>query len=268
MKKVLILVVALALAGIARADFVDNFNTAHDYLADGLGAYDGMLDPGAVTEVLDASITADGQLFYQTNGSVWENNVQGPLLYKNITGNFIATVKVAVSGDIDNVSFNNAAGIMARDPAGTGAVENWVSIDRFVWTAFIAWNTSSTGRAELGQVEALWEDADTYATGAAYPWVQLERNGSNFYFRISADGVNFLPLTDPAFQGIYDGTQNPLVVSRPDLPDTLQVGLHQIMYDTVSGSATFDDFSIQEIPEPMTLTLLGLGALALIRKKR
>lgn len=268
MKKLLILVIALALTNIANADFTDSFDTPFDYVINGPGAYDGMLDPGAVTEVLDASTTVAGSLYYQTNGSIWEGNVQGPLLYKNITGNFIATVKVAISGEAGNESFHNGAGIMARDPAGA---ESFVSIDRFVWTAFIAWSAHNDGttvaRDEYGQTTGLWIE-DTYAVAAPYPWIQLQRNGSDFYFRISSDGVNFIPLTDPAYLGIYDGTQTALVLSRPDLPNTLQVGLHQVMYDVVSGSATFDDFSIQEIPEPATIMLLGLGALTLLRKRR
>jgi hypothetical protein len=263
MKKVLILVIALALTSLVYADLTDNFGTDHDYLTEGLGAYDGMLDPGAVTEVLAA---AGGQLTYQTNGSIWQDAAMGPLLYKNVTGNFSATVKVAISGDATNPSFHNAAGIMARNPDNSGG-ENWISIDRFVWTAFIAWNNVNSARTELGQTTGLWIE-DTYAVAAPYPWLKLTRSGDYFYFRISSDGVNFIPLTDPAYQGIYNGTQNPLVVYRPDLPDTLQVGLHQLMFDVVSGSATFDDFSITSIPEPTTIILLGLGALGLIRRKR
>ena len=56
--------------------------------------------------------------------------------------------------------------------------------------------------------------------------------------------MNFLPLTKEAYKGIYDGTQTPLVVSRPDLPATLQIGLFQCTYTADAGYIGFDDFSI------------------------
>jgi hypothetical protein len=56
-----------------------------------------------------------------------------------------------------------------------------------------------------------------------------------------------LPYTElllPAAVGSYGRTQTPLVVSRPDLPATLQVGLFQCTYTADAGYAAFDDFSI------------------------
>ena len=94
---------------------------------------------------------------------------------------------------------------------------------------------------------AIWDGVDTYALAAQYPYIQLERQGSKFYPRISADGVTFLPLADPGFTGIYDpnnAAQTPLVIDRPDLPATLQVGLMQCTYTPDAGYAAFDDFRI------------------------
>ena len=55
--------------------------------------------------------------------------------------------------------------------------------------------------------------------------------------------------------GIYDPNdpnQTPLVISRPDLPATLQVGLMNATYDVTTGDVTFDDFQI-DVAVPVAL---------------
>jgi hypothetical protein len=226
--------------------FSDDFETAHNYLTEGLGAYDVLLN-GTIS-ALDANSSRAGSLYMETANASWDPG-PGPLLYVNVTGDFVATVKVTdFAGTVDAPMFHNAAGLLVRNPASDGGVENWISVDYFpTWTGFIAWNTTNGVRAELGQTAGRWTGVDTYAIAAQYPYLQLERKGSSFYPRISADGVNFIPLTDPAYQGIYDGSQTPLVISRPDLPETLQVGLQQMTFSADTGYAAFDDFSIMSV---------------------
>ena len=272
------LVLALASASPA-ANFYDNFDTPHNYLTDGLGAYDGLLNGGGTVTIdaMDASTSNAGELYIKTDGSAWSNDAAtGDLLYVEWTGDFVATVKVTdFAGTADDPVFHNSAGILARDPAsGPGGNENWVSMNYFpTWTAFIAWNQTNSTRTEHGQVGQRWGTDDTYAMAEANPWIQLERVGDNFHFRISADGVTFYPLTDPGYDGVPDGTQTALVINRPDLPETLQIGLNQdgtdgIDPDAMNGYAAFDDFSIVSVPEPATMSLLAIGGLALIRRRR
>ncbi len=230
----------------ATTDFKDSFDTPYNYLTDGLGAYSGKLN--GTIQALDASTTRPGALYFATANGVWEPG-PGPLLYVTVSGDFVATVKVVdFAGTLAAPVFHNDAGIMARNPASDGGLENWVGMSYFpTWTAFVA-RTITDGvkgdGSELGQPAGSWAGTDTFALAAQYPYIQLERKGSNFHFRISADGVSFLPLTVETFAGIYTGTQTPLVVSRPDLPTTLQVGLFNATYSDAVGYAAFDDFSI------------------------
>ena len=265
-KKLILVALVLGLAGTVQATIVfsDNVDTPHDYLTDGLGAYDGMLN-GTIS-ALDASINRDGALYFESAGGVWDPG-PGPLLYVNWTGDFVATVKVTdFAGETGAIVSHNDCGIVARDPADDGA-DDWVAVNYFpTWTAFNVRSTDDGARGEYGQPAGSWMGTDTFALAAQYPYIQLERSGSDFSFRISEDGVNFLPLVEEANTGIYDGSQTPLVISRPDLPETLQLGLMNCTYTADTGYAAFDDLSI--IPEPATLALLGLGGLALIRRKR
>jgi hypothetical protein len=235
--------VKLIAGEVAGASSVETFATAHNYLTGGLGTFDGIVDANHITAI-DASTTRPGALYMASANSFWDPG-PGPLMYKLVKGDFIATVKVTdFAGTLAAIAGNNDSGILARDP-NTAAGENWVSVNYFpTWTGFVARNTIASVRAELGQTAGTWLGTDTFALAAQYPYIQLERKGSDFHFRISADGVTFIPLTKETYAGIYTGTQTPLVVSRPDMPATLQLGLMQCTYSTEAGYAAFDDFTI------------------------
>lgn len=238
-----LVLVLMAGASAQAAKFTDSFDTPHDYLTEDLGAYAGMLSAGI--DVLDASITRPGALYMQTTGASWDPG-PGPMLYAEVTGDFVATVKVVdFAGTLAAILEHNDCGIVARDPAGVEGAENWVTMNYFpTWTAFIARSTVNSARGEYGATTGTWTGDDTFAIVAQYPYIQLERKGADFHFRISSDGVDFIPLVDPGFQGLYDGTQTPLVINRPDLPETLQVGLINATYNVTTGYVAFDDFSI------------------------
>jgi hypothetical protein len=224
--------------------FSDDFSTPVDYVTDEPGAYT-ILDPTSTILALNASVTKPGALYFSTANAVWDPG-PGPLMYVKVSGDFVATVKVVdFAGTLAAPVFHNDAGIMARNPASDGGVENWVSMNYFpTWTAFVARNTEAGTRNELGQTTGTWMGSDTFAIAAQYPYIQLERKGSDFFFRISSDGVTFVSLTQEAYKGINDGTMAPLVVSRPDLPSTLEVGLFNATYSDQVGYVAFEDFSI------------------------
>ncbi len=229
---------------VAGASSVETFDVARNYLTEGAGTFDGILNANEIT-ALDAATSRPGALYFAAEPNAQWGPGPGPMIYRLIKGDFTATVKVTdFAGTLASIVEHNDGGILARDPNGAVA-ENWVSVNYFpTWTAFIVRNTIAGDRKELAQPAGTWTGADTFALAAQYPYLQLERKGSDFYFRISADGVTFLPLTVETFVGIYDGTQTPLVISRPELPATLQVGLMQCTYAPNAGYAAFDNFSI------------------------
>jgi len=113
----IVLVLAVHINGtILSAQLHDDFNTPHDYLVNGVAGtgWDGFigLGSGETVNSLNADTGRPGQLYIASvNGRYqepWEP--LGPFLYKMVSGDFVATVKVT---DYQDVMHNNC-GIMAR----------------------------------------------------------------------------------------------------------------------------------------------------------
>jgi len=217
-------------------DFSDNFDVDHDFLSQGVAerGWDGFLGKGP-RETADRIAAAEGKLYLQsTRGRYQEGwNPLGPLLYKKVTGDFKATVRVV---DYERLSYNNC-GIMARvanlDDAGRG--EDWISVDYFpIYGGIYARMADDNRRTEKGD-NGQGRDADKY--------LQLELVGNLFFLRHSADGVNWQEL--PASP-----------IARNDLVNVpLQVGLFQATYSQNQGQVGFDDFSLQRSGQVRTARL-------------
>ena len=248
MSKKLICLIIFILAQTVSAQtviefFSDDFETPHDYIADGTEGtgwddYFGRL-PGETVDALNASMDPNhpGQLFMASTNGAWDpwTNL-GPYLYKYVEGDFIATVYVAdYAGTVGSVGYENPnhhnnCGLMARaskadpnDEAGPG--EDWVSIDYFpIWNCgnFVR-SADDDVRTEHGHNGKGW-DLD--------PYLQLERSGNIFHLRTSPDGVTWTEMS-----------QSPL--TRNDLDGLpLMVGLSQCTYSVNYGYAAWDDFEI------------------------
>ncbi len=206
--------------------FSDSFENSHDFLIDGVAetSWDGFLGSGE-SETADRIEIADGTLRLQsTNGRYQEAwNPLGPLLYKNVTTDFKATVRIA---DYQSLSYNNG-GIMARvaNDLDAGKGEDWISVDYFPIHGGIYARMADNGRrAEKGS-NGQGSNADRF--------LQMERKGNLFFLRHSNDGKSWQDLNGSPFE-------------RSDLVNVpLQVGLFQATYSNQQGQVSFDDFSLE-----------------------
>lgn len=171
----------------------------------------------------------------------------GPFLYKNVAGDFVAEVQVVAR----DYWWNACGGLMARaaNPNGAGANENWVYLSHFP-----NWNVGNHIRTTVNGVS----QEQAIKGYPSEPYLQLSRIGSLFFFKVSSDGINWVSL--PGLEAGLD---------RPDLPGELQVGIWQATYSDLASTWDFENFRIGEvIPEPATITLLGLGGLFLVRRRK
>jgi len=188
----------------------------------------------------------NGVLRVMSSGGFWVDGLNtGTFLYKNNVGDFKAEVEIVAQNNI----WNNCGGLMVRaaNPDGAGANENWVYLSYFpvYGVGNHSRNTVNGSSVEMG---ITWAPPD--------PYLRLSRVGTRIFLETSPDGITYTSLP-----GLEAG------IDRPDLPAELQVGIWQANYapDWVS-MMDFDNFSL--VPEPATIALLGLGAIALIRRKR
>ncbi len=250
-----LLVTFLAFGTIAQAEeiFTDDFNTPHDYLVDIVidTGWDGLigLGEGETVDVLDANITNvnspnainTGALFIQSTGSNWDSfDPMGPVLYKEVIGDFTAIVQVRDFAGCwgSTRMLSNDSAIMARvpNPDDAGGGEDHVTMGYFpTWPTFYGRDVNDGGETEFGQV---WEgcyDNDN-EDGRETPWIQLERVGDDFHF--------YGGYGDSGSQTWTELTDSPR--ERTDMSGLiLQVGLMNTTYSSETGYVAFDDFYLQ-----------------------
>ncbi len=232
-----VLLLALVAGTAVRADvFVDDFETARDYVVDGTAGtiWDDFIGwmAGETVDSLNASLLRPGQLYIASVNGTWDSpwSPLGPFIYKVVKGDFIASVKVTdYAGTSAAPVLHNDGGLMARAfRSDAGAGEDWVSIDYFpIWNCGnFLWMANDNVRNEA------W-GCNNGKRWNLDPWLQLERKGSVFHARTSQDGVNWTEMPcSPK--------------TRADLAGVpLMVGLRHATYSSTLGYVAFDDFRLE-----------------------
>lgn len=166
-------------------------------------------------ELLDIDTTTPGQLTMSPlpldkNG--WYGSLQGPFLYKEVTGNFLIAARVSAGvlagPETAPTHTFNTAGLLARSPSAAPA--NWVLID----LGFQDPSDAAIGHLGLGALAKNTHDGATSRTplvGSHQGWLGICRIGSTFGLITKLDGAAGATVLEQ--------------VSRPDLGATLQVGM-------------------------------------------
>ncbi len=227
-----------ALVKVGRAAvYTDDFATSRDFYTMSVGdwgiwdglLYDVPMAGNVAVAHADSNITTTGRLTLESSGGHWESmpaHDSGLLLYKTITGDFVAEVQVTSF----TVVANNDMGLMARvaDLNSAGAGEDWVAV-----------RDSQTAAPGLNAAISIDDDVETFSTSDASPawhYLQLERQGDVFTARRRAN-------TTDAWTEIGQW-------SRADMQGlALQVGIYQATSSGASGQATFANFKLTT-PDP------------------
>jgi regulation of enolase protein 1 (concanavalin A-like superfamily) len=219
-------------------DFRDDFETAHNFLTDGVtgtgwsGVYTAA-GSGRTTDFL-ACNTADGGVgageFLRIKcNSAWVagSSLAAPFLYKEVTGDFIATTRITAA---DAQDYNNA-GLMVRMPNPTSG-ENLI-------TAHASFAPGAPRHRVWSTVNNVRTPTEVVAAAADLNYYRIERAGSVFISTYSNDGG--ATWTEIAR------------VTRADLAAApyLEVGVFQIQGNstTTQLAAHFDFVSITDPPQ-------------------
>ncbi|HZG57758.1 hypothetical protein [Paenibacillus sp.] len=187
-----------------------------------------------------------GELFLSPYASGWFEDDRGVFLFKEVTGDFDVTFRLLTTGketDVPQKSYS-LAGLMAREPRDitmdtwTPGKENWL---------FITNGYGSYGQY-IKQIETkttIDSKSDLRLTQVRDGWIEL---------RIIRLGDNFFTLYKPEGSTWTRGRTFP----RPDLPDTLQVGIAAYSNGAYFGS-DIDSKTFNTIPENGPADLLVRG---------
>lgn len=175
--------------------FGDDFSSTHNYLTQGTA---GTIWDGVNTDfagAIDSNITSSGELTITADTGSGFNGGTGPILYREVTGDFIASVRV-VTAPLNAYSgfYLMARASISPDEAGTG--EDNVGNKYFVGTPFegqLAHQQNDGARTTDARLDG----------NNLYPYMQLERSGSDFILRYGTNpDISPRGLQRAAFCGI------------------------------------------------------------------
>ncbi|NIL97673.1 MAG: protein kinase [Planctomycetales bacterium] len=150
-------------------------------------------------------------------GNIWLSNGRGPMVYKEIMGDFIVATRIrslnrSATTQPATQHFN-LGGLIARNPASQNDSENWIAVQ-------LGRVDGATGLGS--KTETTTDSQSNYWTmaGSHSGELRLCRIGSKFYaFRKLDDNREWEMLRWGS------GVDAPTELDRPDMPSRLQVGL-------------------------------------------
>ncbi|MEM7160587.1 MAG: hypothetical protein AAF799_47560 [Myxococcota bacterium] len=155
---------------------------------------------------MDVNESTDGALTIVPTRDGWFGDFDGPLLFKLVSGDFIVETDVQAgnTGDPEAAPTHlfNSAGLLVRDPEHQPGLENWIMHNLGYQAEFVG----SEGKTTVDSQSML-----TLVEGPNRGRLRMCRIGERFILTRRLAGESSFTQTHE--------------FSRPDLPDTLQVGL-------------------------------------------
>ncbi len=246
MGRIALLVVALGLAQFASADVIwsDNF--------------DSYADQAAMDAVYTQVYPTYPAMLEQTKGYSDLQSVHfgqptansQVRMYKNLGLEAVGTdempLKIEFQVDIDTIVWNTRQYIEIRGYAGAGYADG--GLEELIAMGFTSSGIDTTkynGRVLLGPEAGWFSHAADRVTDWAKMTALIKTNTIEFYIN---DQLDTTKLRAPGY------TFDCIVIGS---------GL-----SSAGADVWFDDLVVEVVPEPATLALLGLGGLALIRRRR
>ena len=277
MKKLIVLALVLGMVGTASAALYDlDLSTTGAWLTAGVANGS---EPAGFTFNSDWTINggyAEVKGFQDLGGGVWGNALE---LGATDAGNGVIDIDLSGAGiDIQDqivtlsVRYKNIGALPADSgprfaASYAGSTSNaWVSYTDKQWGNY----ASSVSMRQLNtDVYFLSDDGVTYTTGSDTEAVMGARNGlgewNELEIVIQASGITYtVNGTSHTYSDFRDSFGGGSLVN---LGDALAFTRGDLAF-TANGIVQISAMSLSSTPEPATIALLGMGALALIRKRR
>lgn len=207
--------------------YADDFSTARNYFGEGTKGtiWDGFT-AYKPEEVKAEAVNGELKLTSASRNFQQSGQDNGPLLYREVAGDFLAQVKVTdFTGMKDHraVGYNEGGLMVLVNEAGERRSQNLMHLGIFPhYNVGNILTDISRGRVQYKNDKGWAMDY----------YLQVERCGENFHFRSSADGKTWNELPgSPLKRKVAEGKK-------------LKVGLYQTTYTDSEGYVSFDDFKL------------------------
>lgn len=205
----------------------DDFNSSHDYknvastIRNGVMYNDGEYgEQNEEVSLANANITNPGRLTIQSKLGNWEKETDdGFFLYRNVWGDFTATVQVIDANNVDHYDLGLMARVADIEVADDG--EDYVAGRYYRNGELVALRSTDDSITPVRE-----------AVGELRPCLRLQRTGNRLTFMAVA-GANLTVdrMGDSITRNDLDG--------RP-----VQVGIFQATFSNNVGTEVFDNFSL------------------------